>query len=230
MLALAALPAVAQELSLDAICATAVVPETLADFDPIEHADNFCALVKYRPNSARKQLDKTVRTARRLENPNRYYFDPLRGDGGHIQLRRPWMDENTERDSQWTVRRRHLATWPGGFTVTHILISDESARNLCTWGTRAYSLSIVEFGAYPALRGEYAENPFTGKSFYLPPSSRNGTMGYGVTLATSSKGRITPDSEYDSWLSITGADAAERLKWVVENMIDNNLPDPFCPQ
>ena len=71
---------------------------TEEEFNPQTHADNFCALLRYKPESAVAQLNKMIRTTRRFENPRRYYFDPLLGNPRpktetYVQIWRPWMDD-----------------------------------------------------------------------------------------------------------------------------------------
>ena len=146
--ALAAIHTAAQdaapEFSLAAICATADVPDTRAEYDPVEHSDNFCALAAYEPHKARRQLDKSIRITRRLENPNRYYFDPRRnGSTGHIQLLRPWMaDENAQGTARWALRR-HEEDREGGGWLVWLRIIDESAPEGCA---RAYILALSVWG------------------------------------------------------------------------------------
>ena len=113
-------------LTLGSLCARADVP-THAEYDPREHADNFCALATHEPTKAVAQLNKMIRTTRAADNPNRFYFDRrLRGDG-YVQLLRPWMvDENepTGNGPQWTVRRYE----GGDFTISDDSVDDWRCR------------------------------------------------------------------------------------------------------
>ena len=83
---------------LDAICAEN------------EHVDDeldevgFCSLSL---EAQRRQLNKMMVTTRRLNNANRYYFDPREtGSREHIQLRRPGMEGWTFAQAKFRVR------WP----------------------------------------------------------------------------------------------------------------------
>ena len=97
--ALLATPASARGL-LDAICDDATergetATETEYRADPGAHSDDFCALARYEPYKAVRQLSKVVGVNRRFNNPNRFYFDPRAEPGaGYIQLRRDWMDDS----------------------------------------------------------------------------------------------------------------------------------------
>ena len=109
-IALGATSASAQGL-LDAICDDALRHgETATDAeyrsDPLAHADDFCALARFEPYKAARQLSKVAGLNRRFNNRNRHYFDPRRGDpqGLYIQLLRPWMrDANASGAAEWTV-------------------------------------------------------------------------------------------------------------------------------
>ena len=131
-------------LTLGSLCARADVP-TQAEYDPREHADNFCALATHDPTKAVAQLNKMIRTTRAADNPNRFYFDRRKLADGYIQLLRPWMvDENepTGNRPQWTVRR-----YAGG----EFTISDDSVDN---WQCRRRARVRIRDGYFAyALQG-----------------------------------------------------------------------------
>lgn len=109
-----ALCATANAGLLDDVCDAAdergeTVTESEYWSDPTRHSEDFCALAKFEPIKAARQLGKLVGVVRRFNNSNRYYFDPRRGSppGLHIQLLRPWMqEENSSSAANWRVSKR----------------------------------------------------------------------------------------------------------------------------
>ena len=122
---------------LDEICADALEEgETVATdaeyaANPMAHADDFCALARFEPYKAARQLSKAAGINRRFSNPNRFYFDPrrdrpLRAPNDHIQLRRAWMTD-------WTITQASgLTTGSGGslgcgLTAMHAVFSNPAS-------------------------------------------------------------------------------------------------------
>ena len=83
---------------LDNICDAAIehgetTTETEYRADPKAHADDFCALARFEPHKAARQLSKSTIINRRFDNSNRFYFDPRLGNynkpGVYIQILSP---------------------------------------------------------------------------------------------------------------------------------------------
>ena len=61
--------------------------------NPKDYADDFCALWMHERSKALRQLSQSVKTNRKLNNANRWYFNPKNHPNAEpIQLRRPWME------------------------------------------------------------------------------------------------------------------------------------------
>ena len=123
---------------LDEICTDALQKgETVAtgaeyDEDPEAHADDFCALARFEPYKAARQLSKAVGTNRRLSNSSRFYFDrrrdrTVRAPNDHIQLERDWMADN------WTITQATGLTIGSrgnlgcGLTAMHAIFSSPTS-------------------------------------------------------------------------------------------------------
>ena len=123
---------------LDEICTDALQKgETVATGaeykkDPEAHADDFCAMARFEPYKAARQLSKVVGVNRRLSNPNRFYFDPrrdrsLQAPNDYIQLRRDWMADDwriTQAIGLTTGSRGSLGC---GLTAMHAVFSNPAS-------------------------------------------------------------------------------------------------------
>lgn len=85
---------------LDRICSDADRAEETAsrieyNTDPKAYADDFCALARFdNTGAAARQLGKMLSANRRLNNTNRFYFNPFEfPNEKYIQLLRPDMEE-----------------------------------------------------------------------------------------------------------------------------------------
>lgn len=125
------------------------VPYRIDDPDP----DDWCKQAHRNPVQALKQLNKSIQTNRRLNKPDRFYFDPKRGapQNLHVQLLLPEMvAENRAGTAAWEVTRtvQYIEPNPFGLKRTVLVIRDNMAESVPYAGSARDRVGVRHWEIY----------------------------------------------------------------------------------